>query len=51
MHQQFVGCAGENDLTAIDTRRRTHVHDIISGTDGFFIMFNHQNRVAQVAHF
>ncbi len=42
-------CAGRNDFAAAQTRARADVYQIISGADGVFVVFHHQDGVAQIA--
>jgi len=51
MGQQFFRRAGEDDTATIDPRARPHVDNVVSTANGLFIVFNHQNRIAEIAHF
>ena len=42
-----LGC----DFTAIQTRNRPDINDVIRRFDGFLIMFHHQHRVSSVTEF
>ena len=44
-------CSGEDYLTTMRTRHRTHVDDVVGGFHHLFIVFYHDHRVAQVAQF
>ena len=51
MGQQFFGRTGKNDAATVHTRSGSHVHNEISIANGVFIVLNHQNRIAEIAHF
>ena len=47
VHQVFHGTGGD-DLTAVNTGIRTHVHNVVGGPDGVLIVFHHHQSIAQV---
>ena len=43
----FRGAFG-NDAAAVNTGTRAHVDHIVGGTNGVFVMFDDQNRIAKI---
>ncbi len=49
MRQNHLGGAFGDDFAAVRARRRAEVDDPIGGADGFVIVFDDQDGVAQIA--
>ncbi len=48
--QELVPRRGADDLAAMLARARPHVHNPVGGADGVLVVFDDEDRVAQVAH-
>src|SRR5438445_7323254 len=47
MPHHFVRGALRNDITAVDSRARTHIDDMVRFQHGVAVVLDHQHRVAQ----
>ena len=48
MRHELLWRAAEHDAAAVHSSARTNVDDVVSGTDGFFVMLDNDHRVANI---